>query len=94
MAWRLRLVPEKTNIDFFRIQWATFGLSIAAMVLSLVLIFTMGLNLGIDFRGGTTIRTDPSVARTVDAGLLASRLPQAIGRHRHELLHAPTAVTS
>ena len=66
MAWRLRLVPEKTNIDFFRIQWATFGLSIAAMVLSLVLIFTMGLNLGIDFRGGTTIRTESTTA--VDVG--------------------------
>jgi preprotein translocase SecF subunit len=66
MAWRLRLVPEKTNIDFFRIQWATFGLSIAAMVLSLVLIFTMGLNFGIDFRGGTTIRTESTTA--VDVG--------------------------
>lgn len=66
MAWRLRLVPEKTNIDFFRIQWATFGLSIAAMVLSLVLVFTMGLNFGIDFRGGTTIRTESTT--TVDVG--------------------------
>ena len=61
MAWRLRLVPEKTNIDFFRIQWATFGVSIAAMVLSLVLVFSMGLNFGIDFRGGTTIRTESTM---------------------------------
>ena len=27
MAWRLRLAPEKTNIDFFALQWITFGLS-------------------------------------------------------------------
>ena len=27
MAWRLRLAPEKTNIDFFRLQWITFGVS-------------------------------------------------------------------
>jgi preprotein translocase subunit SecF len=66
MAWRLRLVPEKTNINFFAIQWVTFGTSIAAMVLSLVLIFTMGLNFGIDFRGGTTIRTESSTP--VDVG--------------------------
>ncbi len=66
MAWRLRLVPEKTNINFFAIQWATFGSSIFAMVASLVLIFTMGLNFGIDFRGGTTIRTESTVA--VDVG--------------------------
>ena len=61
MAWRLRLVPEKTNINFFAIQWATFGTSIFAMVASLVLIFTMGLNFGIDFRGGTTIRTESTI---------------------------------
>lgn len=66
MAWRLRLVPEKTNIDFFKIQWVTFGTSIAAMLASLVLIFTMGLNFGIDFRGGTTIRTESTTV--VDVG--------------------------
>ncbi|MFN6953113.1 MAG: protein translocase subunit SecF, partial [Albidovulum sp.] len=66
MAWRLRLVPEKTNIDFFKIQWVTFGASVAAMLLSLVLIFTVGLNFGIDFRGGTTIRTESTNA--VDVG--------------------------
>ncbi len=66
MAWRLRLVPEKTNIDFFRIQWVTFGASIAMMIASVILIFTMGLNFGIDFRGGTTIRTESTSA--VDVG--------------------------
>ncbi|WP_137112970.1 protein translocase subunit SecF [Rhodobacter sp. SY28-1] len=66
MAWRLRLVPEKTNIDFFKIQWVTFGTSVFAMLASIVLIFTMGLNFGIDFRGGTTIRTESTTA--VDVG--------------------------
>jgi preprotein translocase subunit SecF len=72
MAWRLRLVPEKTNIDFFKIQWVTFGTSIFAMVASLVLIFTMGLNFGIDFRGGTTIRTESTQA--VDVGVYREAL--------------------
>lgn len=72
MAWRLRLVPEKTNINFFAIQWATFGTSIFAMVASLVLIFTMGLNFGIDFRGGTTIRTESTQA--VDVGIYREAL--------------------
>jgi len=66
MAWRLRLVPEKTDINFFAIQWATFGTSIFMMVASVVLIFTMGLNFGIDFRGGTTIRTESTTQ--VDVG--------------------------
>jgi preprotein translocase SecF subunit len=72
MAWRLRLVPEKTNINFFKIQWLTFGASIFAMVASLVLIFTMGLNFGIDFRGGTTIRTESTTA--VDVGVYREAL--------------------
>jgi preprotein translocase subunit SecF len=58
MAWRLRLAPEKTNIDFFRAQWVTFGGSMLLTVLSIVAWAVMGLNFGIDFRGGTTIRTE------------------------------------
>jgi preprotein translocase SecF subunit len=78
MAWRLRLVPEKTNINFFRLQWITFGISVSAMIASVILILTIGLNFGIDFRGGTTIRTESTTAvdvaayrdalSTVDAG--------------------------
>ena len=67
MAWRLRLVPTTTNINFFRLQWVTFGASIFAMVASLVLIFTVGLNFGIDFRGGTTIRTEATSAVDIAA---------------------------
>ncbi len=63
---RLRLVPETTNIDFFRYARATFGASCVAMVLSVVVWAVMGLNFGIDFRGGTTIRTESAVA--VDVG--------------------------
>lgn len=66
MAWRLRLAPEKTNIDFFRWQWITFGGSIALMVLAFILWGTMGLNFGIDFQGGTTIRTEST--KIVDVG--------------------------
>ncbi len=58
MAFRLKLVPEKTNIDFFRVQWLTFGLSIFLMVASIVCVAVMGLNFGVDFKGGTTIRTE------------------------------------
>lgn len=58
MAWRLRLVPEKTNIDFFKLQWVTFGASVAAVVISLLAVAILGLNFGVDFKGGTTIRTE------------------------------------
>ncbi|MDD7971278.1 protein translocase subunit SecF [Roseinatronobacter alkalisoli] len=55
---RLKLVPQDTNVDFFRYWKMTFGASILAMVLSVAAFLVMGLNFGIDFRGGTSIRTE------------------------------------
>ncbi|WP_128515911.1 protein translocase subunit SecF [Tabrizicola thermarum] len=66
MAFRLRVVPEKTNIDFFRAQWLTFGGSMMLTVISIIAWAVMGLNFGIDFRGGTTIRTEAT--QPVDVG--------------------------
>jgi preprotein translocase subunit SecF len=74
MAWRLRLVPEKTNIDFFAVQWLTFGISIVAVIASIVLWAIVGLNYGIDFRGGTTIRTESTTP--VDVGAYRAALEQ------------------
>ncbi|QFU09008.1 preprotein translocase subunit SecF [Rhodobacteraceae bacterium THAF1] len=54
---RLKLVPENTDWDFFKYARATFGASCVAIVLSLVAWLALGLNFGIDFQGGTTIRT-------------------------------------
>lgn len=67
MAFRLKLVPEKTSIDFFRWQWATFGVSALMVAASVVLVIVMGLNFGIDFKGGTTIRTESSQPLDVGA---------------------------
>ena len=72
MAWRLRLAPEKTHIDFFRWQWITFGGSMALMVVAFVAWGVMGLNYGIDFKGGTTIRTESTQA--VDVGAYRAAL--------------------
>lgn len=63
---RMRLVPDDTNINFFKHAKYTFGGSIIVLVLSLVIFFVNGLNFGIDFRGGTTIRTQSETA--VDVG--------------------------
>ncbi len=75
---RLRLVPQKTEIDFFRYARATFGASVMAMLLSLVLWAVLGLNFGIDFRGGTTIRTIS--AESVDVGAYSAAIqPLGLG---------------
>ena len=72
MAWRLRLAPETTNFDFFRWQAVTFGGSMLLMVFAFAAWAVMGLNFGIDFKGGTTIRTES--AQPVDVGAYRAAL--------------------
>jgi SecD/SecF fusion protein len=74
----VRLAPEKTAIDFFRAQWLTFGISVSAMAASLLLIAMLGLNFGIDFKGGTTIRAEST--QEIDVGAYRSALSdQSLG---------------
>eukprot|EP01031_Cornospumella_fuschlensis_P012149 gene12149-14852_t len=47
--------------------WVTFGASIVAVVVSILAVAIMGLNFGVDFKGGTTIRTESTQA--VDVGV-------------------------
>ncbi len=61
---RLRLIPDNTSFDFFGRWKLWMGISGFLIVLALVSFGVRGLNFGIDFRGGTTIRTES--ARAVD----------------------------
>lgn len=64
---RLRLVKQNTNFDFFNRWKLWFGISAFLVVLSFGSFILQGLNYGIDFRGGTTIRTESPLP--VDVGL-------------------------
>ena len=75
---RLRLVPQDTSWDFFAWRRVTFGASVVAVILSLVAWGVIGLNFGIDFLGGTTIRTES--AQPVDVGAYRQALaPLGLG---------------
>ena len=63
---RLRLVPKDTKWDFFGWSKITLGASILVVALSVVLTAMVGLNFGIDFRGGTMIRTEST--QPIDVG--------------------------
>lgn len=63
----LRLVPEITNWDFFKRWRLSLGLSAVLIVIAGGSFLLQGLNYGIDFRGGTTIRTE--APQPVDIGL-------------------------
>lgn len=51
----LRLVPDETHLPFMAWRRITFPLSGLLSLLAIALFFTVGLNFGIDFRGGTLI---------------------------------------
>ena len=75
---RLKIIPDITKIDFFGPSNITFGLSILAVIASVVTFFVMGLNFGIDFQGGTTIRTQADTP-VVIADYRAALSPLGLG---------------
>ncbi|WP_297768471.1 protein translocase subunit SecD [uncultured Roseovarius sp.] len=62
----LRLVPQETSIDFFSRWKLWLGISGVMILVALGSFGLQGLNFGIDFKGGTTIRTQS--AEPVDVG--------------------------
>ena len=75
---RLRLVPQETNFDFFSKWKLWLGISGLLILLALGSFAARGLNFGIDFRGGTTIRTEASTP--VDVGTYRDALaPMELG---------------
>lgn len=51
----LKLIPENTKIPFTKWRFAAFCVSALIILGSIVAVSTLGLNFGIDFRGGITI---------------------------------------
>jgi len=51
----LRIVPDDTTFDFMRFRRISFPISALLSILAIVLFFHPGLNLGIDFIGGTLL---------------------------------------
>ncbi len=60
----LRLAPENTKFGFMRFRRISYPLSAFLSIVSVVMFFTVGMNFGIDFSGGTqvTLRAKSGVA--------------------------------
>jgi preprotein translocase SecF subunit len=69
----LRLVPDDTNLPFMK--WVKYRtpVSLFLIVVSFVLFFTVGVNVGIDFIGGTAIEVQ-SRSETADVGQIRADL--------------------
>ena len=66
MPFPLRLVPQHTSINFVSKRYYALAFSIAIMLLTLILFVSRGLNLGIDFTGGTLIEASIHNTITID----------------------------
>ena len=64
---RLKLVSQQTSFDFFSRWKLWFGISMLLIVLAAVSFGVRGLNFGIDFRGGTSIRTESTTDLDIGA---------------------------
>ncbi|MEM9170708.1 MAG: protein translocase subunit SecF [Pseudomonadota bacterium] len=51
----LKLVPDETKVPFVRFRMIAAALSVVLVVGSIAALATLGLNFGVDFRGGITI---------------------------------------
>lgn len=65
--------PHGTRIDFMRWKGVCFGLSVVAMIVSLGLVAVMGLNYGVDFKGGSLIEVQ-SKSGPADLTVLRDKL--------------------
>ncbi len=70
----LRMVPKETKWDFFRRWRVSLGLSALLIVIAFGSFMMQGLNYGIDFRGGTTIRTEST--QPIDVGQYRDAIAQ------------------
>ena len=51
----LRIVPDDTKFDFMRFRRISFPMSAILSIVAIILYFSVGLNFGIDFKGGTLL---------------------------------------
>lgn len=70
--FRLRLVPEKTNIKFMKGRFAGLAVSAFLSIASIILFFYPGLNYGIDFKGG--ILMEVRLPQAADFGALRGQI--------------------
>lgn len=74
MRWPLiKLLPAKTDFRYVAFARAAGVLSLIAVIASLALCFTRGLNLGIDFKGGTVLELS-TAPRPTDLGAIRATL--------------------
>jgi len=87
------LIPANTKIDFIRFHKPALLLSVIMVVGSVVLLFTKGLNYGIDFAGGVLMEVQSKQEQVVDLGAMRDKLDHLeIGEIVLQTFGAPNTV--
>lgn len=71
----LKLIPDETKIPFTKYRWHALAVTTIAFVSAVVAIFSPGLNLGVDFRGGITIEVQDQ--EPIDLSVVRAALSEA-----------------
>ncbi len=69
----LKLVPAETKFQFLRLRKVCLVISGAMAATSIVLLFVLGLNFGIDFKGGTLMEVQTTAA-VADVSLIRKQV--------------------
>ncbi len=62
----IRLIPDDTKIGFMRLSRYGFFVSGLLCLASVLLFFFVGLNVGVDFKGGTVVSIRTEQAANID----------------------------
>jgi preprotein translocase subunit SecF len=97
----IKFVPDNTDIKFLKWRWIALAISIISLIGSVVLLFTNGLNWGVDFAGGQSMRI--IFAKEVNVSELRTNLSkldvgdvtiQQLGNTKEVLIRIPLPGTS
>jgi preprotein translocase subunit SecF len=88
----LRIVPDNTRFDFMRFRRVSFPVSAVLSVVAILLYFHPGLNLGIDFRGGTVMEVQQKTGNADLARMRAIITGLKLGDFQLQQFGAPNDV--
>jgi preprotein translocase subunit SecF len=88
----LRIVPDDTKFDFMRFRRISFPVSAILSIVAMLLFFQHGLNLGVDFVGGTLMEVQ-SKSGPADLGRMRTTMSSlGLGEVQLQQFGAPTDV--